>query len=298
MRADPWLVDDGTLVALRCGLWRYNALGLVRDGVACAIDPGITPAEIAALRARLERDGAAVTHVVLTHAHHDHLRGWDAFPGAQVIMPRIGADKAPERRARILAGKRQVDQKLGIDDPGFRYPEADVKVDARYTFALGDLTLELRALPGHSDCTTVLLAKELRTLFSADYLVHPGLPYCRFEAAPFEAAHQRLREWVLAGEVERIVPAHEAMIEGREALLAALDEELAYFAALRTDVRARLADVDGASPGDWARLVKAAAAALAARRLERCGEDLGPRAVQDIDNAKRVLDEERQRIAP
>jgi glyoxylase-like metal-dependent hydrolase (beta-lactamase superfamily II) len=282
-----WLIDDGTLAVLRCGLWRYNAIGLVSEGVACAIDPGITPGEVATLRARLVRGGARVTHVVLTHAHHDHIRGWQAFPGATVVMPRIGADKEPDRRARILAGKQQVDVRLGVDDPDFVYPVVDVRVDERYAFALGALTVEVRSLPGHSNCTSVVLVPESKTLFSADYLVHPGLPYCRFEAAPFEAAHRRMRAWVLAGEVERIVPAHEDVLVGRAAILAALDEELAYFAHLRADVRARLAAGENEE-----RLVRAAASGLAERRRERTGEDAGARGVQDLDNARRVLEEE------
>jgi glyoxylase-like metal-dependent hydrolase (beta-lactamase superfamily II) len=283
-----WLIDDGTLAVLRCGLWRYNSIGLVSEGVACAIDPGITPGEITTMRTRLMVRGARVSHVVLTHAHHDHIRGWQAFPGATVVMPRIGADKEPERRARILAGKQQVDTKLGVHDPDFVYPEVDVRVDEHYAFALGALTIEVRSLPGHSNCTSVVLVPELRTLFSADYLVHPGLPYCRFEARPFEAAHERMRAWVLAGEVERVVPAHEDVLEGRPAILAALDEERAYFAHLRGEVRARLAVGENEE-----RLVRAVASAMTERRRARTGEDVGARSVQDLDNTRRVLDEER-----
>jgi len=281
-----WLIDDGTLVVLRCCLWRYNAIGLVSQGVACAVDPGITPDELATLRTRLQVGGARVTHVVLTHAHHDHIRGWQAFPGASVVMPRIGADKEPDRRARILAGKRQVDTKLGVDDPDFVYPVVDVRVDEHYTITLGALTVEVRFLPGHSNCTSVVLVPESKTLFSADYLVHPGLPYCRFEAAPFEEAHRRMRAWVLAGEVERVVPAHEDVLVGRSAILAALDEELDYFAHLRGEVRARLAAGENGE-----RLVRAAASALTERRRARTGEDVGARGVQDQDNARRVLEE-------
>ena len=287
-RAPRWMIDDGTLVALRCGLWRYNSIGLVSEGVACAVDPGITPDEVAAMRTRLRRDGARVTHVVLTHAHHDHIRGWQAFPGATVVMPRIGADKEPDRRARILAGKRQLDTKLGVDDPDFVYPEVDVRVDERFAFELGVLTVEVRFLPGHSNCTSVVLVPELRTLFTADYLVHPGLPYCRFEARPFEEAHERMREWVLAGEVERVVPAHEDVLEGRAAILAALDEELDYFAHLRSEVRARLAADENEE-----RLVRAAASVMTERRRARTGEDVGARSVQDLDNTRRVLADER-----
>lgn len=286
MGTDRWLLDEGGLVVLRCGLWRYNAIGLVSEGAACAIDPGITPEEIGALRTRLTRDGATVTHVVLTHAHHDHIRGWQAFPGAVVSMPRIGADKSADARARILAGKAQVDRKLGLDDADFRYPEVDVAFDDRAQFELGALTVETRFLAGHSNCTSVVVVPELRTLFSADYLVHPGLPYCRFEAAPFEAAHRTLRAWALAEGIERIVPAHESVLEGQAAILAAIDAELEYFAVLRADIARRLAAGE-----DETHLTRAAAAMLGARR----GVDLGPRAIQDLDNARRVLAEERAR---
>jgi len=281
------LFDGGRLVLQRCELWRYNAVGLVSGGAAAVIDPGITPDEIAALRAQIAALGATVTHVVLTHSHHDHIRGWQAYPSAQVVMPRLGADKPPEARARILAGKAQLDQKLGVHEPGFCYPQVDVRVDDRYSFTVGDLTVEVRALPGHSNCTTVVLVPELGTLFSADYLVHPGLPYCRFEAAAFEEAHRRMRAWTLAGEVRRVVPGHEDVLEGAQQILAALDEELAYFKALREHARAGLA---AGEAGDL--LAHSAARAMGARRLARTGDDVGRRAVQDFDNAQRVLREE------
>ncbi len=281
------VLEGGALVVQRCELWRYNAIALVSRGEAVVVDPGITPDEIAALRAHLGAARTTVTHVVLTHSHHDHIRGWMAFPGAKVVMPRVGADKPATARARILAGKEQLDRKLGIQDPGFVYPEVDLRVDERFAFTAGDLTIEVRALPGHSNCTTVVLVPELATLLSADYLVHPGLPYCRFEAAAFEEAHRRIRAWTLAGEVRRIVPGHEEVLDGTDQILAALELELGYFAALRGRIRA------GLSAGDFGdSLLDAAARHMADWRLAHTGDDVGRRSVQDFDNAQRVLREE------
>ena len=280
------ILEGGALVIQRCELWRYNAIALVSRGEAVVVDPGITPDEITALREYLGGAGATVTHVVLTHSHHDHIRGWMAFPGARIVMPRVGADKPATARARILAGKDALDQKLGIQDPDFVYPEVDVRVDDRFAFTFGDLTVEVRALPGHSNCTTVVLVHELATLLSADYVVHPGLPYCRFEAAAFEEAHRRMRAWTLAGEVRRIVPGHEGILGGREDILAAIDLELEYFEVLRQNLRARLA---AGEAGDVA--AHAAAKSMATWRAARLGDDVGRRGVQDFDNAQRVLAE-------
>ncbi len=272
---------DG-LVVQRCSLWGYNSIGVVSGDEACAVDPGITPDEVASFRATLEAGGRRVTRVILTHSHHDHIRGWDAFPGAEVIAPRVVAEKEAGPRARILAGKAKVDERLGVEDVAFRYPEVDRTFDERLEVRVGGLDLALEFLPGHSNCTSVVHVPALRALLTADYLVSPGLPYCRWEAAPFEAANRRLRELVEAQGVERVVPAHNDLINGREAALDAIDEELDYFTALRAHLSARLADGD--SPD---RAMRAAAEFMGERR----GVDLGPRARQDRDNARRVLAE-------
>lgn len=280
--------EDG-LVVLRCGLWGYNAIGIVSGDEACAVDPGITPDEIEALEAALEAGGRRVTHVVLTHSHHDHIRGWDRFPGAKVVAPRVVKDKEDGPRARILAGKRKVDERLEVDDAAFRYPEVDAWFDDEMTLRVGTLDVRLEFLPGHSNCTSVVHVPALGALLTADYLVSPGLPYCRFEVAPFVSAHERLREIVEADGIELVVPAHNDLLESKGAALAAIDEEIRYFADLTADVAERLAA--GTSP---VRIVRAAAAHMAERR----GVDLGRKAVQDADNARRVLDELTRRSSP
>ena len=115
---------ENGLVVQRCGLWGYNNSGVVSGDEACAVDPGIPPAEVAAFREALEAGGRRVTRVVLTHSHHDHIRGWDAFPGAEVIAPEVVAAKEEGPRARILAGKARFDERLEDPAPGFRYPRS------------------------------------------------------------------------------------------------------------------------------------------------------------------------------
>jgi glyoxylase-like metal-dependent hydrolase (beta-lactamase superfamily II) len=273
--------EDG-LVVLRCGLWGYNAIGVVSGNEACAVDPGITPDEIATLRAALEDGGRRVTHVLLTHSHHDHIRGWSAFPGATVVAPRVVAEKGETPRARILAGKARVDEKLGVDDPDFRYPEVDVAFDRDHTVRVGDLDVRMEFLPGHSNCTSVVHVPALRALLTADYLVSPGLPYCRWEAGPFVAANERLRALVTGEGVELVVPAHNDLLHGRDAALAAIDEELEYFRQLREVVREQ-----SASGASVERIVRNAAAAVGDRRTVA----VGAKAIQDLDNARRVLAE-------
>jgi len=229
-----------------------------------------------------------VTHVLITHSHHDHIRGWARFPGARVVMPRVAARKSPQARARILAAKGKIDERLEVDDPGFAYPEADEVFGERMSVTCGDLVLELLFLPGHSDCTSVVWIPALATLCSADYLVSPGLPYCRWQATEFERALERMNAWVDELGVERIVPAHRELHVGRDRVRAALARDREYMRVLRERVCAAL--TEGLSPDHAAR--------RAAREMgEWRGEDMGKRERQDRDNAQRVAVEEAEQAS-
>lgn len=270
------------LVVLRCDHWGYNSIGVVSGDEACVVDPGLTPREVAAMGDALRAGGRRVTTVLLTHSHHDHIRGWDAFPGARVIAPAAVRDKEEEPRARILAGKARFDERLEDPAPGFRYPQVDHAFEVETTFRVGRLEVEARYLPGHSNCTSVALVPALGALLTADYLVAPGLPYCRWEVAPFERAQEELLELVRSRDVEIVVPAHNDLIEGRAAIEEALRTELDYFAELRRVVGEHLACGLGKDA-----LIRSCTAHMGERR----GADLGPLARQDADNARRVLAE-------
>lgn len=283
---DTALGCDG-LVVLRCELWGYNAIGVVSGEEALAVDPGIKPDELATFRSRLRAGGARrVPNVLLTHSHHDHIRGWNAFEGAQVVAPELVADKEEGPRKRILAGKAAVDRRMGVSEPDFGYPEIDVTFAARHELRVGGLDVLLELVPGHSNCSSIAVIPALGTLLAADYLVSPGLPYCRFEAQPFEAANRRLLELVREHDIELVVPAHNELIRGRGSIEAAIALELDYFEALRAAVDSEM--ISGASDDE---IVRRCEVRMGAWR----GEDLGPKARQDADNAKRVLAEVRGR---
>ncbi len=286
------LLAEGTLgdplVVVRGSLWRFNAVGLFSNGEAVVIDPGVTPDEIELLADRVRHahlTGAPrrVTHVLLTHSHHDHIRGWSRFEGAEVVMPRAAADKNEKARERILAAKNRIDRQLDVEDGDFSYPEAGTTFDDRVRITCGDLELEQIFLPGHSNCTSVVWIPALRTLCTSDYLVSPGLPYCRFAARPFEEALARMAGWVDELGIDRIVPAHRELIVGREDVRSALERDIEYMKVLREGVRASL--TEGI---EEARLVRRVAREMAEWR----DEDVGGRDRQDRDNAQRVLAEE------
>jgi len=279
----PGAADD-PLVVVRSGFWDFQAVGIFCAGEAAVVDPGITPEDLELLRAELARNGVTrITHVLVTHSHHDHIRGWDKFEGACVVMPRVAAEKSAEAQGRILAAKSRIDAHLGIEDPGFTYPHPDVVFDESVSLEVGGLEVEMHTLTGHSNCTSVVTIPAANTLVSADYLVFPGLPYCRWEARSFEASLDRLTGFVLDEGSQRGVAAHREVYVGEASILAAIDEDREYFHALRQQVEEL--HTEGIDGEEWA---LRAARAMQARR----GRALGGRERQDVDNARRVIAEQ------
>ncbi len=171
-------------------------------------------------------------------------------------------------------------KRQGVEDPGFAYPKVDQTFEQSLSLRVGELDVLAEFLPGHSNCTSVVTIPALRALLSADYLVTPGLPYCRWEPAPFEGANRRIGELVEQHGLELIVPAHNDLLESKEASLAAIESELSYFQFLRRQVEAC---VQEGLKEDV--ILKRCGRAMTERR----GVDLGPRARQDADNARRIL---------
>ena len=286
----PRLLQPGSsadpLVVVRSDFWHFNAIGFFDGDSACVIDPGIRREDIELLGARLRWQGRdasprSVETVILTHSHHDHLRGWPHFESADVIQPAVAAFKPPLSRKRILAAKSAVDRRLDEEHTGFSYPPAHGTFESTRTVQVGTCELELRFLPGHSNCTSAVWIPSLRTLCTADYLVSPGLPYCRWDADAFDTALDTLTHWVQQDQIERVWPSHNHPINGQSDILEAIDLDRRVMQTLR----ARAVDaIDRGLDGQTA--IDFMVEDLDAVR----GWHAGLQGRQDLDNAQRVLD--------
>ena len=285
----PQLLEAGSvdhpLVIVRSGFWQFNAAGFFDGDEALVIDPGIFPEDIALLGAAVttrstEGTHRDVRHVVLTHSHHDHIRGWMQFPGAQVTMPKVAAEKDLGPRTRILAAKTKLDERLGIEDAGFAYPTPDRTFDQPCSLTIGSQAVHLYPLFGHSNCCSVVWIPALRTLFSADYLVTPGTPYCRWEADAMESALDWLASFVEEHDVQTVWPAHYAPHQGPQAIREAIKMDRGAMRVLR---EACSSGLESGHAEDT--ILRSATQAARAWR----GTDTKASRLQDADNARRVL---------
>ncbi len=150
--------------------------------------------------------------VVYSHADWDHCWGTAGLDWNEVIAHQTAFRRLKETEPAVLTGKRREHPSL-FDRASLQLPT--LTFDRALTLDLGDLTLELRSLPGHTIDAIVGFIPELGLLLGGDAIENP-LPYLN-ENLPLEPWIKELRRWADDPRVEIVVPAHGA-IAGKDLL--------------------------------------------------------------------------------
>lgn len=158
-----------------------------RSGEWLAIDPG---GEADAMADLLEREGASLAAVVLTHAHLDHLEGVAELVG-RVPAPiylhpddRPLYDAAAEQAA--MFGHR-------IRTP----PPPDAALPGTGEFLLGDCAFELRHVPGHSPGHVLLYSEPAGAAFVGDVVFAGSIGRTDLPGGDYRQLMRSIREQVL-----------------------------------------------------------------------------------------------------
>jgi len=217
----------------RSGLWTtcseafvYHAGVILDKGEACLIDPGLLPDEIEAISAFVETRGAALTAIVLTHCHWDHVLGPERLPDARVVAHGQYVREAAGRQGRRT--QRQVeaweaDRKIARAEP-FRLPQADVTFDDTLDLRVGDHEWTLIHAPGHAPDHFVLFEPKDGVLWAADMLSDLEIPYICHNLAAYRRTLERLADL----DIRLLVPAHGNATENRPEIRERINRDAAY----------------------------------------------------------------------
>lgn len=132
--------------------------------IAAVIDPGMSnPAEERELTNFLDTEGLELRHLLLTHAHIDHVLGC-AFIERQFGLRPIGHSRVPET---LLMSERAA-QMYGISyDPS---PQPVQLIAQGEVFEVGSLSFEVRETPGHAPCHVVFVDHASGSVIGGDVL--------------------------------------------------------------------------------------------------------------------------------
>jgi hydroxyacylglutathione hydrolase len=199
--AGTWVIDDRgqDLIYLACGEER-----------CLLIDTGWGVGDLPALVASTCPLPLAVVN---THGHPDHTFGNGQFaevyvPAADLFM--VQTPPPLERRQWIAAGllPKPLPAGFEVESWASTVPEL-LPIKDGHRFDLGERTLEVVALPGHSPGSICLLDRQMRALFTGDSIM-AGVHWLHLnESRPLSeylAGLKRIQGW--ADQFDGILPAH------------------------------------------------------------------------------------------
>jgi hydroxyacylglutathione hydrolase len=184
------------------GLFQENCwvIGSRRRGEACVVDPGDEPDEILALARDM---GVAITRVIASHAHLDHILA------VRPIVERTGAPFLLHRadlgiaEALPISAERWLGRAAPPPPPpsGFPADGDDLEV--------AGVTLKVLHTPGHTPGSVSLYVPEAGLLFSGDTLFRESIGRTDLPGGDFDQIARSIAERLYAlPEHTRVLPGH------------------------------------------------------------------------------------------
>jgi cyclase len=191
--------------------WGCNPGFLVTSDGVVLFDTPQQPIDAVRYRERVLEHGP-IRYLINTEPHNDHIRGNAYFPGVEVI----GQAGLKQRYDQAIPEITSHDllESLKMDDPDsvwlFNHPDYPPNpptrtFDQELTLRLGNHTLNLIHLPGHTAPQTAIVLPEEGVAFTGDNIFHKCKTYIQ-EADPWDwlASLKRIE----ALDVGVIVPGH------------------------------------------------------------------------------------------
>ncbi len=176
-------------------------------GTAAVIDPGGDADQVLAA---LEARGWRATHLLLTHAHFDHIGAVAELHAALGLPIALHPLDLPLYRSGGGGRKYGLDFEIG--------PDPALPLDTRTTVSVGGLTFEVRFVPGHTLGHVAFYEKTLEAVFSGDVLFEDGIGRTDLSGGSYPTLMQSIREQLLTlPDATAVYPGHgPATTIGRE----------------------------------------------------------------------------------
>ncbi len=172
-------------------------------GQAALVDPG---GEVDRLLAAVEKAGARLTKILVTHGHVDHCGG------VAEVAQRAGVPVEGPQREDAFWIDQLTGQGASFGVPGARHFTPDRWLEGGDTVAVGELRFDVRHCPGHTPGHVVFVQPERRIAFVGDVLFQGSVGRTDFPRGDFDTLVRSItgQLWPLGDDV-RFVPGHGPM---------------------------------------------------------------------------------------
>ena len=185
-----------TVRSFTVGPFAENTYVLHDAGEAAIVDPGTSSrVEHDRIHAYLDEHGLRVRHLLLTHAHIDHILGCAHFAHRYAEGTDAGGWCLHPADLPLLQNAMVQGEMFGvrIQDP----PPPARELTHGDTISLGDLELEVRHVPGHAPGHVVFHDREGRQLVGGDVLFQGSIGRTDLWGGDFDMLIHSIREQVL-----------------------------------------------------------------------------------------------------
>ena len=229
----------GPLTLFQSELYMTNSLVVETADCVLVTDPCWLPGEVEEIR-RYTEDVRGSRRLVLlfTHSDFDHIIGYGAFEGAEVIASRAFADKSAGEREEIIEQIRVFDDSYYLRrNYELTYPQVDHPVEQDgQTLIFGDLKLTGYTAPGHTNDGLFTIVESAGLFIAGDYLSDVEFPYIYDSSLAYEATLGKLEQMMNRHQLTLLVPGHGETADGRTELERRREESLKYIHNMRAAV--------------------------------------------------------------
>ena len=153
------------IINLFPGSYNSNCYVLINHGEALVIDPS---ASAKAIMERVQKEGATLKGILLTHGHFDHIVSIDTLRRLCPVPLMIHKEDAEMLQDGT---KNAFSLFFGMD---ISYTPAEKLLEGGDTISLGGTDIEVIHLPGHSKGSVCYYIPGERTMFTGDLLFAQG----------------------------------------------------------------------------------------------------------------------------
>lgn len=155
------------------------------NNIAAMIDP---PLAVETIFPQLKQAGITITHILITHAHFDHIGGVQPVLETYPVKPQIYM----HQDELALWQQKGSAANFGIDFPLPEKP--DQLFSGEPTLQLGAIALQTRFTPGHTSGHCTFYLPEMQSAFCGDVIFHHSIGRTDLPGGNFATLEKSIRE--------------------------------------------------------------------------------------------------------
>jgi glyoxylase-like metal-dependent hydrolase (beta-lactamase superfamily II) len=223
------------LSVFESALFRTTSSLIETEDFLLLVDPNWLPMEIEFIQQEVKKKlGEKPLYLLFTHSDYDHIIGYKAFDGAQVIASQEFVDN--KGKEKILEQINDWDDENYIKRAyPILYPEVNIPIQKDgQQLKIGSYTLTFYLAPGHNQDSIFTIIEPLGIWIAGDYLSNIEFPYIYFSSHAYEKTLAKVDTILATHPIQYLITGHGDMAFNIAEIQKRKKESLTYIQELRT----------------------------------------------------------------